>query len=652
MENNLDDKLKALELKFEEQAERIKVLEENSEKILKYLEKKLEKPEVIEAVPVEVQGVPRVELPPPPPLYEPEAEEKMFGTVGWAKAKLGGTELQWETIFGGNWMVKIGVAALVLGAGFFLKLAFENDWIGETGRVILGIFGGFALIGAGEYWQKKYPLYSQILTGGGIAILYLTFYAAHAFYDVIREPYVAFIFMGLVTLISGGLALRYNKPTIALIGILGGFFTPFMFAEKVGEMTLMVYTLLLDAGILLISSVRNWRPLTIAGLVGSGLLFVFWYSRLERPDEKIFTAETFLTFVFLIFAFATILWHFIWKKAAQHTDLALMVANAWGYFGLSYMLLEGEYGDWLGFFAFALAIFYAVLAYAALARAEKDFRLTMFLGGIALVFLTIAVPIQISQMNLDGSWITIAWAIEGLVLVGTGLAIRSYQLRIGALAVLLLVAIRLIFFDTYWPHNEEFTVILNIRFLTFLISIVSIFMSAHLYYKSRDILREEEKKIFPILLLVGNFFILWALSMEIITYFDQKIRLLRDTPYFSPEPTPQPPYDRSVIPPPKPVNYEAVRNLEYARNFSLSAFWAVYSIILIAVGIFKKIKVLRIAGLVLFWITILKVFLFDVFIIKKGYRVASLISLGVILLITGYFYQRFRDRIKEFIKGS
>lgn len=640
--NSLEEQFKSLELKVDEQNRRIESLEE---KIFKYLEKSVKQgPQITGTAPAPI--ISRVELPPPPPPYQPEAEEN-FGTIGWAKKKIKGGEIEWENIFGGNWMVKIGVAALVLGAGFFLKLAFENDWIGETGRVILGILGGFALIGAGEYWQKKYSKYAQILTGGGIAILYLTFYAAHAFYDVIKEPYVAFVFMGFVTLISGALALRYNKPTIALIGILGGFFTPFMFAEKVGEMTLMTYTLLLDAGILLISSVRNWRPLTIAGLVGSGLLFTFWYSRLDRPDEKVFTAETFLTSVFFIFAFATILWHFIWKKVSQHADLVLMVANAWGYFGLSYMLLEGKYGDWLGFFAFALAIFYALLAYAALTRAEKDFRLTMFLGGIALVFLTVAVPVQISQMNLPGNWITIAWAIEGLALVGTGLAIRSYQLRIGALAVLILTAIRLVFFDTAWPYDKEFAIIFNIRFFTFLIGIVSIFLSAHLYYKSRDILREEEKKIFPILLLMGNFFTLWALSMEVITYFDQKIRMLREV-------FPVPPYDRSmIIPPPhKPVNYETIRTLENAKNFSLSAIWAVYSIILVSVGILKKVKMLRIAGLVLFWVTIIKVFLFDVFRIGGGFKVASLITLGVILLVTGYLYNRYSTRIKEFIKGS
>lgn len=31
---------------------------------------------------------------------------------------------------------------------FFLKYAFDNRWIGELGRVILGVAAGLALVGA------------------------------------------------------------------------------------------------------------------------------------------------------------------------------------------------------------------------------------------------------------------------------------------------------------------------------------------------------------------------------------------------------------------------------------------------------------------------------------------------------------------------
>ena len=44
----------------------------------------------------------------------------------------------WEWLLGGNWLARVGILAMIIGVGFFLKLAFDNDWIGETGQVVLG----------------------------------------------------------------------------------------------------------------------------------------------------------------------------------------------------------------------------------------------------------------------------------------------------------------------------------------------------------------------------------------------------------------------------------------------------------------------------------------------------------------------------------
>ena len=102
--------------------------------------------------------------------------EKIFGRAeNW----------DWEWLFGGNWLARIGIVAVIIGVAFFLKLAFDNDWIGETGRVVLGLAGGIALLAAGEFWRRKYPVWAQPLTGGGLAVLYLAIYAAQALYGLI-----------------------------------------------------------------------------------------------------------------------------------------------------------------------------------------------------------------------------------------------------------------------------------------------------------------------------------------------------------------------------------------------------------------------------------------------------------------------------------
>ena len=48
-------------------------------------------------------------------------------------------QVDWEVVLGGNWLARIGVLAVIIGTAFFLNLAFENKWINETGRVVLGM---------------------------------------------------------------------------------------------------------------------------------------------------------------------------------------------------------------------------------------------------------------------------------------------------------------------------------------------------------------------------------------------------------------------------------------------------------------------------------------------------------------------------------
>ncbi|MEN6623805.1 MAG: DUF2339 domain-containing protein [Smithella sp.] len=92
-----------------------------------------------------------------------------------------------ESAIGTRWIGRIGVLAILFGVAFFLKYSFDNKLIGETGRVILGLFWGAVFISAGEYLQKKknLGLYGQMLSGGGLAVLYLSLYAAFALYYLI-----------------------------------------------------------------------------------------------------------------------------------------------------------------------------------------------------------------------------------------------------------------------------------------------------------------------------------------------------------------------------------------------------------------------------------------------------------------------------------
>ena len=204
-------------------------------------------------------------------------------------------QVDWEIILGGNWLARIGILAVIIGVGFFLKLAFDNDWIDETTRVVLGIVGGLGLIGASEYYLKKYPVYAQTLAGGGIAILYLAIFAAFAFYGLIGiYPAVGLLFV--VSMSAAGLALRHDAVALALIGIFGAFLAPFITGASdadaretfsgSGNARVMLYVVVVDLGVVALATVRSWRWFTLLALAGSLLTFAWWYEDSPEPRGR------------------------------------------------------------------------------------------------------------------------------------------------------------------------------------------------------------------------------------------------------------------------------------------------------------------------------------------------------------------------------
>src|SRR5436190_17175885 len=55
-----------------------------------------------------------------------------------------------ESRIGAHWLNRIGIVAVLIGVSFFLKYAFEAEWIGPIGRVIIGLLAGIALIAGSE----------------------------------------------------------------------------------------------------------------------------------------------------------------------------------------------------------------------------------------------------------------------------------------------------------------------------------------------------------------------------------------------------------------------------------------------------------------------------------------------------------------------
>jgi uncharacterized membrane protein len=529
----------------------------------------------------------------------------------------------WEWLVGGNWLARIGILAVIIGVGFFLKLAFDNEWIGETGRVVLGLAIGLGLLGAGEFWQRKYPIWSQPVTGGGIAILYLSVFAAFSLYELI-PAWAALGFSMLVTLAAAGLAVRYEARSIAILGILGGFATPLFLADELPQQeALLGYVLALDVGVLALATFRNWRWFTLFALAGSLILFLFWK---EELDPTLAPAQIGITLIFLIFVAATTLFHVIWRRPPRVFDQVLIVLNAAAYLGISYLLLWNDFRVWMGGFTLLLAAFYGLLAYGILMRHREQVNLSMFAVGVALVLLAIAVPVQ-----LDGPWIAPAWAVEGTVLVWLSFFVRMPQLRGFAAAAFVVAFGWLLAGDFLWNLFNDYVLdnrvdgeapVLNVRFLSHCILIAATYAAAFLWWRGRDELSNEVERFAPAVFAVAaNLVTLWALSAQVVVGV-----------FFLAEEASRTFYDLGNI-----------------ISLSLSALWTVYAAVLIVVGVLRQERWLRLGGLTLLAVPVLKLFLYDAFELEQGYRVAAFIGLGALLLAGGLLYQRYSRQIRGFL---
>ena len=81
------------------------------------------------------------------------------------------------------------------------------------------------------------------------------------------------------------------------------------------------------------------------------------------------------------------------------------------------------------------------------------------------------------------------------------------------------------------------------------------------------------------------------------------------------------------------------------RQMSLSIVWLIYSIILMVIGFWKRSRGVRIVSFVLFAVTILKIFIYDLSFLQTLYRIFSFIGLGIILLSVSYLFQRYKELI-------
>ncbi|MBN1532352.1 MAG: DUF2339 domain-containing protein [Spirochaetes bacterium] len=520
-----------------------------------------------------------------------------------------------ELRMGQRWLLIAGIVTTVFGVGYFLKYSFERGWIGPAGRVAAAYLFGLAFLAAGDRFRKRdLRLFGLSLIGGGIAVLYFATFAAFQIYDLFGAA-ASFGLMVLITALACALAIVYDTKWLAVLGLIGGFLTPVLLSTGVdNQPVLMGYMALLNAGILAVAFRREWPLLTVLGFIATFSLYSGWYAKFYAA-EKFWLSILSLTLFYLIYAVAPLAYHVFRKSEEKIRGLIILVPDSFIAFGFSFCMIRDRYSvEWVG----AATIFYAavffVLALALYRTGRAHLRAFVLLIAKSALFLIITVPVILS-----GHWITVFWAAQAVTLLWAGLRLENRPLEWGAHLLAGMALCKFLFYD--YPF------VFGLSFQSLLFKISYDYTMAERYATTLLLLS----------VLCGYFLLLRRRAARIgnpafRTVARTSLVALAATLFVS-------------------LNIETAALFGYcapgARFAAITVLWTLYSAGVMIAGFRWNSAAARTSAIVLFGITLLKVFFLDISNFSTPFRILSFIVLGMVLVAASFLYYRFKDRIIE-----
>ncbi|KKW28667.1 MAG: Conserved hypothetical membrane protein [Parcubacteria group bacterium GW2011_GWA2_52_8] len=605
-----------------------------------------------------------------------------------------------------NWFTRIGVLALLFGFGFFLKFAIEQGWIGQWTRVLLGFAAGGLLVALGELWRQKYDKYALALTGGGLAILYFSIFAAYQFYGLIPQ-FIGLALMMIVTALGTFLAIKDRSVTLAVLAAVGGYLTPIFLHSAVDQhYALFAYLSLLNIGVLLIVLRNYWETLFIAALVGTTFDFFMWAFNFVKP-ENAFGSTAFILFTYVLFLLFPIIYFYRSGGAAPLNEqkevslAATYILSAVFAFSATYMVLAVNFRDALPYVILLEGLL--TLTTYFLIYQKNYLNLNAILASVSLFFLAIGAHWYFLNNTED-----LVFVILSLAAIALGSLLKRVEFETLGLVLLLLSFLVSLSFSIERP--EPFELVLE-GFLVLLLYFVIysklrreaswamavvglLYLSSGAYWQfdgkalalaylclsiltlfTGALLKRFELRAGAFFLLVASLLIAVAAPYDMSTYvfiFNSKFGLLLlevigllasfllmtlVVPNERERGLPDLLLGTAVLLLWFAFSWELFAYFRgsssvNSRNLFLSLWWMAYAAVIMVVGVLGKKGMLRRLAFVLFSISIFKVFIYDVLSLEIGYRVVSFIVLGVLLLSVSFAYSRNKEKIKRFLSGE
>jgi hypothetical protein len=640
---------------------------------------------------------PRAAVPvwPAAPVVEPPPTEPPPPAAGLEPARA------LETRLGLTWLNRIGVLTVVLAVAFFFKYAVDNQWIGETGRVVLGVLAGFATLALAEaIWRKGHRIYAQGIVAAGITILYLSFYASFGFYGLVKQG-PAFLLLALTTAMAGALAIRYGAIAVSMLGLTGGYLTPLLLrTHEDRPWAFFGYLLLLNIGALAVARAQRWLRLAYLAFAGTVLLYFSWFIDRFRAEKQTVATVFALAYYALfssiespvVFAVSQVLANLallaIWRPPeAVYLWLSLALAGAglyisdrrgwpiapvatfgafWTCSALWQMDLRRpqELGAIVLAFTLGFLLFLGWTAWRILVRrveARKEDLVVTALNGAAYF----GICYHLLRPDYNAYLGLFAAALAGIHLA-LGMHIRHAQApeaERDTRPVLLFIGIALGFLTLAAP----------IQFSGYRITMSWALEAAALSWIG---VRTRARRLVYAALLVFllTFLRLCAIdawiypnaaayhamaNVRFLTFLAAAACLWLSARWIGTGAAAFVPYVAGHFVVLWALILETLGwaertasagNAGNVGTVSVSVLMAAYGMLLVALGVLSRLGFNRILGLGLLSVVVLKLYLYDVWQLGRIYRVVAFGFLGVLLLATSFLYSRFRTTVENWWK--
>ncbi|URD69431.1 DUF2339 domain-containing protein [Leptospira borgpetersenii] len=542
-------------------------------------------------------------------------ESKEFSPTDSTPSETPLKKRNWELFLGGNFLGKLGLLSILLASSWFIKYAFDNRWVNESVRVLVGLSTGFGVCLAGiQLARKKFRILPESVLGAGFSIVYLSLFGGYYYYDFFSLS-ETFLYLSLLSVFSSGLAYWIRKEILYIFALIGSILSPILIST--GENSyrfLFGYLVFLNILLFLISRKTTWIVSSFFLLVANFVLYLFWAMN-NMQQSGFLVPFLFINITYFLFVYGK---GFLFPKLVQKNENSGGVFPRWNWifypiflvlnslcFGLmGYVQIEETYPKFGSHFILFGAVLFSL--WILLSRKKSGFFYPSQLEIFETIHLYLLLGFTfVALLDFsEESWLTFSWIIFAGVVSFLSSKYGNTHLRYVSTGFWISALVKLYFFNPMDDVSRLF--LLNERFALYLLSSLFLFGTYYIQ-KNGDFFRFHRGFIY-----MGIFTLILGTLMDV---------------------------------------YHTVYD-EHYRNLAYSYVFAFYSSVFLFIGFRYSFKSFRIAGIVIAIVLVGKLYFYDIWTMSMIVRIVAGFTLGVSFILVSLFYQKFREKLMDYQKTS